>query len=80
MTMSAQTIRVATPISKGHQARAFQGDEELPIMFLAPIDLQTEDHCTVIVEDGTLLAIERDKKVIWTNWDNGVGRKLKNIK
>jgi hypothetical protein len=54
----------------GHRAQAFTKAGELyPLIFLAPIDLEIEDQCTIIIESGFLLAIERNGEIIWKSWE-----------
>lgn len=68
--MTTQTYPVSSRILAGHRAQAFTEAEGLyPIMFLAPINMEIGDRCTVIIETGYLLAIERDKDVIWKSWE-----------
>jgi hypothetical protein len=68
--MTTQTYSVSNQILAGHRAQAFTETEKpYPLMFITPIDLQAEDRCTVIIESGYLLAIERDGEVIWKSWE-----------
>lgn len=68
--MTTQTYPVSTPIAAGDRAQGFFEDGKAsPILFIAPIDLKTDDRCTIIIESGFLLEIERDGEIIWDGKD-----------
>ncbi len=70
--MTIQTFPVSTPIAMRDKAQGFtEKYGASPIMFIAPIDLKTDDRCTIVIESGFLLAIERNSETVWKSWENG---------
>lgn len=57
---------VSSPIKANDQAQGFtESGQQVRLIFIAPIDLILGDICTVETDDGTLLSVERDGKIIW---------------
>ncbi len=70
--MTAHVYPVSTKICAGDRAQGFDDKGySYPVIFIAPIDLEIGDRCTININDGYLFLIERKGKVIW---DDNVGR------
>lgn len=63
-----KTCTVGEGVGKGDRAQAFtEKGDTLPIMFIAPIDLEPSDLCIVDITDGHLFQIYRRLEIIWSD-------------
>lgn len=64
-------VRDNDRIEAGQQAQGYnaQSGKEIPLLFIAPIDMMAGDVCMVDLTDGTLFSIERDGISVWIECD-----------
>jgi hypothetical protein len=67
-----KTYPVSNEVCKGNRAQVLdEKGHPYPIIFIAPINLETGDRCTVDISDGYLFEIKREGVSIWRDMVDG---------